>query len=494
MLIATAAALLLPVANAQAFMDTWITTAFEDTNILAGPEHYSPSANFVERGNRTFFEDYEAKYSDDISQSHLVLYRRDEGFWPNWFTESALVLQFSPYLDPDQSDDGVALTDDGSYVRLVKMIDGDEDHTFSVTGYAVDASRFRLGYSYDLSWGGREIYAVDAQALPGVRVQYQNDGTYAFIGAKSAVSDEIQETSDKRNQAFYGLLAGAGVNLGGDLRLEAGAGSFRQGQFTNVSDTSDPLYGENIQALGVSGQVAWRSTDELDFIQSSELRLYRNSPDQMRDTYISHSQLDGSGVLVQAEVNHLTHNLLDPDNTGSTVLESGIAGDLQAVYVQGSTSIAVDLVYKDLAYILFNVPGLTSGYALSSDLEVTPQVYGRAKISRYFPDKRLTPSIGLGVMQPATYQTDQGVFVQYTERNKEQVPDGQAAANILGSVLGLQVDASKSMVLVGELLYTLDNNLSDFVATEDNPEGERVLAAPEERNQLGFNLIMRSRF
>jgi hypothetical protein len=50
------------------------------------------------------------------------------------------------------------------------------------------------------------------------------------------------------------------------------------------------------------------------------------------------------------------------------------------------------------------------------------------------------------------------------------------------------------LVLVGELLYTLDNNLSDFVATEDNPEGERVLAATEERNQLGFNLIMRSRF
>ena len=34
-------------AQASDFMDVWVTSAFEDTNVFAGPEAYSPSANFV---------------------------------------------------------------------------------------------------------------------------------------------------------------------------------------------------------------------------------------------------------------------------------------------------------------------------------------------------------------------------------------------------------------------------------------------------------------
>ena len=97
---------LVATAFASDFMDVWVTTAFEDTNVLAGPSSRSPAANFVERGNQTFFEVYESRFSDDINQSMLVLYRKDEGFHPNWFTEAALVsrieysasgeLRFSP--------------------------------------------------------------------------------------------------------------------------------------------------------------------------------------------------------------------------------------------------------------------------------------------------------------------------------------------------------------------------------------------------------------
>ena len=42
-------------AFAGEFMDVWVTTAFEDQNVLAGPEASSPSPNFVLRGNQAFF-------------------------------------------------------------------------------------------------------------------------------------------------------------------------------------------------------------------------------------------------------------------------------------------------------------------------------------------------------------------------------------------------------------------------------------------------------
>lgn len=483
-------ALILSTALAGEYMDIAITTALEDTNVRAGPEYFSPGPNFVSRGNQTFFENYEGRYNDDISQGHLVLYRRDDGFKAGWWTEAAFVLQYTPYLNPDSSRPGVDLRDDGSYVRIVRNI-GD-DGNLSLTGYAVDASRFRLGYSWDLSYGGREIHTPSVGAVPGARLQYQQGGHYLFAGAKTAINqgtDADWSVDGDRNTVYYSTLFGGGVTLGDKVRLEGGFGFFQQGESRNGGSAASPLYGELINAVGTSGQVAFRTTTELDFIQSSELRLYRNAPDFARESYISHSMLDGFGVLVQAEANRLSHNLLDADNDGNTVLETGWAGDVQTRLVFNSTELAVDFVYKDLEYIVFNVPGLTSGTSIPTALTTTPQYYGRLTLSQYLPEQHLAASFGVGLMQPASYTDSEGkTYVQYTARNKEQVPDSAVAYNILGSVVGLQYDVSPSTIVVGELLYTLDNNLSRTVG------GTRVAEPPEVRSALGFNVMLRARF
>jgi hypothetical protein len=491
----SALSLLLSSAFAGDFVDVAVTTALEDDNLRAGPEVHSPSANFVMRGNQTFFENYEGRYTDDISQGHLVLYKRSDGFNEGWWTEAAFVLQYTPYLNPDESKRGVDLRDDGSYVRIVREIGGDEDHNVSLTGYAVDAGRFRLGYSYDLSYGGKEILTPAVGAMPGARLQWQKGGHYVFAGAKSAINKRSEpDWQGTRNAAYHALLLGGGVTFFEKLRLEAGLGSFQQGQMLNMRDASSDLYGEMITAIGTSGQVAFRTTTELNFIQSGELRLYRNSPDFMRDTYISHAQLDGAGVLVQAELDRLVHNLLDADNEGATVNEIAWAGDVQARFVVKNTTVATDLVYKDLPYIVFNVPGFTSGTSIPSSLETTPQLYGRLSVSHYFEGPRLSPQLGLGMMQPATYKDpDSGrVYVQYSSRDKEQTPDGQAY-NILSSVLGLQYDISPSTIAVGELLYTVDNNLSRSVVNDDG-DLVRESEPANVRQALGFNLMLRAQF
>ena len=478
-------------ASAGDFLDTWVTTALEDTNVLAGPEAYSPAANFVQRGNSTFFENYESRFTDDISQTHLVLYKRDEGFIKGITTEAAFVIRLQPYLDVASSRPGVTVADDGSYIRIIKKLGEDQD--FSVTGYAVDANRFRLGYSYDITWGGRDIYAFDPYAAPGIRAQYQNGGHYAFVGAKTAVGDYTDTEGNKTNEAYWGGLVGGGVEFGRLVRWEAGAGTFQQGQLTNVGDVESPLYNAPISAMGVSTQVSVRSTEKLAWMNSSELRLYRNAPEFMKDTYISHRQLDGFGVLVQGETTVLFHDLITPEEIEETTVERAIAADVQATAVAGTTEMSLDFVYKDLPFIVFNIPGITSGYALDPDLNATPQLYVRGRVSHWFPKAHLTPSVGAGWKLPATYTTGETSFVQYDERNKAHVPDGQEPTAILSAVAGLQWDVSPSTVVVGEVLYTLDNNLSDFQTDEDGansfvPEAENV------RNALGFNLMMRARF
>ena len=201
----------------------------------------------------------------------------------------------------------------------------------------------------------------------------------------------------------------------------------------------------------------------------------------------------GFGLLVQGEANVLFHNLIDPDSVEETTVEKAIAGDLQALAVTGTTEINLDLVYKDLPYIVFNIPGITSGYALSPSLQATPQLYARARVGHWFPNAHLTPSLGVGIENPAPYTTGDTIFVQYDERNKAHVPDSQFATAILSSVAGLQWDVSNSTVIAGEVLYTLDNNLSNFQSNDDGtnsfvPEDSDV------RNAVGFNLMMRARF
>jgi len=499
-------------ALAGEFMDVWVTTAFEDDNLFAGPAEYSPSPNFVQRGNQTFFEKYESKYSDDISQSYLALYREDQGFVPNVFTEAAFVLRFQPYTDPDNSKAAVSIADGGSYVRVGYKIGGADRHVVSLTGYAVDADRFRLGYSYDLTWGGKDLFVMDPRSAPGMRLQYQNGSFYAFAGVKSAIGDYKDPlTGDPQNQAYYGGLVGLGGEIGEHLRLEAGGGDFQQGQLSNVQDTQSPLYNAPIFAAGGSAQIAFRTNPDLDYIVSNELKLYKNHPDQVRDTYIRHRSLEGTGLLVQAEGNYLVHNLLDFDAVDATVVEPAFAGDIQTLLVSGTTEVGLDLVYKDLSYIVFNVPGLTSGYAVSDSLDTSPQIYLRAQAAHHFPKVHLTPSVGAGYMIPASFGTaDDGYTVVYrgstdsstaaatgstsgSNSSQMAVPDGQRPAALLSAVGGLQWDISMSTVAVAEVLYTLDNNQSVSVGDEDGAASD-VLAPANVRNALGFNLMIRARF
>ena len=64
----------------------------------------------------------------------------------------------------------------------------------------------------------------------------------------------------------------------------------------------------------------------------------------------------------------------------------------------------------------------------------------------------------------------------------------------MSGIAGVQVDVSKSVVVIGEVLYTVDPNQSEFVKTDANPNGIRVPAPDNEQNVLGVNVMMRARF
>ena len=85
------------------------------------------------------------------------------------------------------------LQDDGSYLRAAYTWDRDnpDDKYFALTLFPFSTERFRLGYLYDISWGGGNIFTNNRSGLaPGlkfdVHAKMKHVVADAFVGFKTA--------------------------------------------------------------------------------------------------------------------------------------------------------------------------------------------------------------------------------------------------------------------------------------------------------------------
>src|SRR5205814_3076855 len=90
---------------------------------------------------------------------------------------------------------GQSFFDDGSYLRTSFFPFGDttvpDDLKFEGTFYPFNTVRYRLGYLYDITWGGPEIFPSRNVSAPGMKLQVSYNkfrwlGAYAYFGAKTA--------------------------------------------------------------------------------------------------------------------------------------------------------------------------------------------------------------------------------------------------------------------------------------------------------------------
>ncbi len=184
------------------FIDTRITFIFSDDNVLAGPGETlinSPDADFGPReGNFFPFENLDTRYTGQETMTHLVLYGMYPGFSDYLLTEAALVLRAEFY-----GRGNIRFGDDGTYLKLTWSFnqpisregpDGETivevpDRNMELTLFPFTSERFRLGYLYDLTWGGGDQYvAIGDRPVPALRLQYNDRWGYAYGGMKTTVS------------------------------------------------------------------------------------------------------------------------------------------------------------------------------------------------------------------------------------------------------------------------------------------------------------------
>ena len=475
--------------GSSGFMDTRLAFTITNENMLARPGETVPSAPGWRFGTPNalgvlFFDNYDSRYSGFETLSHAVMYR--EYTHGHVQAEAGLVVR----LD-DLTDTSIHLSDDGTYLTVSDWKDPThKDPTrISLTAFPLSSDRFRLGYSYRLSWGGNPEYRRSRSATPGVKLQYDGPSMYAFVGAKSSL---LVDSRDGQEKAALAGLAGAGFDVTPAFRLELNGGTFDRGYnaMADVSSKKVWLYGASVQASLHRGTPVSSSLD---------YRLYRFNAESVTPLFAPERYPGGLAWLAQAEFTVLGQTLKDPTMPGESVQQTGMAGDLNVRVKIDRLRLRLDLSYRDLAFILHTQPGFPPYAAFPPDYTTTPDMFAAIGADRNWADW-LTLGFIVGLEKPATLSVPSGAVDPpgYTlvirDNNVDTVtttlPLGAQGVAQLAVKGTMKVDFAKVFSALLEVFYSHDRNQAHPMCI-DVDQCQDVFGPP---NQLGLNATLQARF
>jgi hypothetical protein len=462
LLTALALTLIAPAAEAHDFVDSRITATFGDDDLLSDAgEKISNSAliGFGDRpGYELFYDNLNTRYSSRETLTHLVFYRKLPSFFDNVTTEAAVVLLAQFNLNAP----GVTLRDTGSYIRVTYNPWDDPDDGLKLTLFPFDSDRFRLGYLYDLSLGGIEMFARTAwYGSPAARLRLDHGRGFGFVGVKAlplegpATIDGLDRTV---NETHYAVLGGLGWDLAEDrLRVEAAAAYIEQAD-NPISD----VRGEATYTVGGAARVVFHL--DLPIEDSLDQALYRNDPNR---PFIAFEPVrytrDQLGLLASLEGIVLTQRLADPDAHGGTTHQPAFAAALRLRLQRDYLRTGLTVLLRSFSFLQVNTPGFVPFTALGGGAEAKPEIFASAAADYHFPALHLTVGASVGIQIPASLRTELyahtgantaptliGEALMVLGPNGERVilPQGESVDPNVATRLQARLDLS-------ELLYTL---------------------------------------
>lgn len=501
------------------FMDTRLSWTFGDDDVLHAtgttlPISADPSIT-DRRTYRLFFDNLNSRFGGRENLTHLSLYKKMPGFISGLDTEASLVLRVDfAELARGTNNLNRAFYDSGSYIRAFYHTDGDRDGKvgLGVTLFPLDTDRMRLGYLYDISWGGtavsinQSIFPRIQGLAPGGKVQYDGKNWSVYAGFKTANivqtelilqgggSNEVEAV--KLGQTNYGFLGGASLELAEMFRVDAGGGYFQQGKFDLPG-----VFGQPVYTYGESARITLHHKD-MPVPQSIDFLLYRNDPNKPQVIFKPETYTPGKTTWsISIEEDVLFQNLASFENANQTKIQPAIAGAIQANIKSGYLRASATGIYRDLPFVLRNQPSFIPFQTLPEAASTSNELFFAVALDYHFPGVHLTPGIGAGLQFPAQFKTssidassaqidrtvvvrEQGV-ISILPLNASGVPIFQGRASLkwdLSSILSLQV----------WLQYVRDNN-GTFVDRDPN-EGTLVLRTFQAPDFLGFGTSALARF
>ena len=502
--------------NPSNFMDTRLSWTFGDNDILHPTGQLIPLSQNFNIGDRPqyrlFFDNLNSRYNGRENLTHLVMYKKMPAFIPHLTTEAAVVLRFDlAALASNTGNLNAALYDAGSYIRL--FYNTNENHPregISATFFPLDTDRFRLGYLYNISWGGtaasinESIFPSIQGSSPGLKVQYDRKDFYAFAGFKTASivqptqilnpggDNDVEVTSVA--QTNYGILMGLGWDPLSFFRFDVGGGYFQQGKFD-----LDDVEGQSVYTYGVSGRVVLHH--DMPVPQSVDFLLYRNDPMAPMilfapEKYDAHEH----AWSLSAEVTQIEQHLKNFDVAGQTNDQGAYAAALQAVLREGYWRFSATGIMRDLNYVVKNVPGFIPFETLPKDASTQPEIFGALTAEYYIRKLRLTPNIAGGIQLPSTFQSTFSVdglpasrtIVVRAQGDESILPLDDQRRPIYQARVSLKWEISEMLKAFIWVQYVRDNNAT-LVVTDPN-EGTASLRVFQSPDTLGMAASLQARF
>ncbi len=465
---------------------------------------------------RLFFDNLNSRFSGRENVSHLVLYSHLPGFIENVDTEAALVLRVNMTQLASQSNNlNSVLEDAGTYLRVFYKTAGDakEPQGLGLTLYPIDTDRFRLGYLYDISWGGtnsrinQSIFPRLQGSAPGAKLQMDGKGFYVFGGFKTASILEVQQriveggsgegaTTDtvRVAETNYGFLGGAGVDFTDFFRADAGFGYFQQGRFEEPD-----VLGKRVYTFGFSGRVVLH--DGMPVPRSADYLLYRNDPNAPLEAFREETYEPGKlSWSLSGEATQLHQELKDFDVPGTLDIQLARAAAVQGNIKYGYLRTSLSAIYRDLPFVLRNQPSFIPFQTIPNDAKTQDEMFFAVSMDYYIEPARLTPGFGAGLQMPATFRSESVDLVEGdTSRTivvREQgnitiLPAGEQRVPILQARGSLKWDISPMMSAIAWMQFRRDNNSTRL---ELDPSGTVLLRQFISPNFLGYGVAMQARF
>ncbi|MCK6545605.1 hypothetical protein L6R52_07025 [Myxococcota bacterium] len=498
---------------ASEWTDTRLTFALSTIDLFAGPgERLGRTSGLrlgVDERTNLPFENLDTRYSGFESLTHLVLHESFDGKWPLWSADAALSI--AAIANPSPGSLGLVLSDAGSHVRIVRRpAAGREDDVGAIdlTAWPLSSDRFRLGYTYRISWGGTSIFpgqlarsAITEGAVPGARLAWRapEGRAYAFVGAKSALLVS-REAGVRAGEWIpnWGGLAGAGVELTDALIAEVNGGVFEKGTQERTG-----LEGRAIIAWGASARVTLHEGPVLE-PTSPDLQPAGQQPQlpHRRAHWVPY--VPGTGYSVALEGTFVRQNLEDPDAFGTETHATGLAAALVARVKKDRLLIGLDAIVRTADFLVFDVPGYVPFQARSDATETKPSTLIAISAAYGLASFPMRPKLTLGVELPATVRGpvpdglggpatpgDERTIILVDEAQRIVLPPGIERRSVLGLLLELPIAIADEVTLAAELRWARDPNQPRLTQDVELGEVTYTFDAPD---RLGLAVVLRARW
>ena len=502
------------------FMDTRLTWVIGDDDVLKQTGQAFPLSPNVSIGDRRqyrlFFDNLNSRFAGRENLTHLALYKKMPGFIDDLDTEASLIVRLDlSQLASNTGNLNSAFYDAGSYIRAfyhtARYDDPKKVEGLGFTLWPIDTDRFRLGYLYDISWGGtaasinQSIFPRLVGSSPGARIGYEHPKFNVFVGFKTAQIVQVEETLTpgtseveqiRIGQTNYGILGGGGAQVHDNFRFDVNGGFFTQGKF----DLPD-VEGLQIWTTGVSGRLAVHH-EEMPVGQSIDFALYRNDPNKPQIIFKPEKYVPEKVLwMVSAEGSGLFQRLKDFDVTGQVSIQPAIAAALQAQIKADYFRASLAGIFRDMPFVLRNQPSFIPFQTLPADAETSPEFFFALAADYYFEGPRLTPGLGAGLQFPSTFTSESvdlssapisRTVVVRDQGNIAILPVNTGATPIIQTRASLKWDISSILSAIVWVQYVRDNNAT-FVERDPN-EGTVALRTFVSPDFLGFGGSAQARF